>query len=228
MAVKEDRVEKIRVLLADDHPTFREGLCRLLKEEADLEVVAQAGDGEEAVTLASELLPDVAIIDVAMPTLNGIETTRQIKVACPATAVLIVSAYGYESYVLGAIEAGAAGYLMKNVRVSELVAAVRALHAGETVLNSTAAHKVFSRLAYTRGRVSLKEAPQELHQRELEVLWLAAKGMSNKEIAQELAISVRTVQTHMVNIFRKLEVGSRTEAVLHALREGWLTLDDPP
>lgn len=221
-------MEKIRVLLADDHPTFREGLARLLTEEGDVEVIAQAGDGEEAVKLASGLLPDVAIIDVAMPRLNGIEATRQIKATCPATAILIVSAYGYESYVLGAIEAGASGYLLKNVRVRELVAAIRALHAGETVLDPTAARKVFSRLAYTRGRVSAREAPRELHQREMEVLRLAAKGLSNKEIAQRLSVSVRTVQTHLVNIFRKLEVGSRTEAVLHALREGWLTLEDLP
>ena len=219
-------MEKIRVLIADDHPSFREGLGRLLAEEADIEVVAEASNGVEAVELASQLSPDVAIIDVAMPELNGIETTKQIKAACPATAVLIVSAYGHDSYVLGAVQAGAAGYLLKNVRVRELVAAIRALYAGEAVLDPTAAQKVFSRLAYTAG--SITEVSLELHQRELEVLKLAAKGMSNKEIAEALAISVRTVQSHLVNIFGKLGVGSRTEAVLHALKQGWLTLDDLP
>jgi len=217
---------KIRVLIADDHPAFREGLARLLAEEEDIEVTGQANDGPEAVKLASELLPDVAIIDVAMPNLNGIETTKQIKAACPATAILVVSAYGHDSYVLGAVQAGAAGYLLKNVRVRDLIAAIRALHAGEAVLDPTAAHKVFRRLAQSvSGAI---EASGELHERELELLKLAAKGMTNKEIAKALDISVRTVQSHLVNIFAKLEVGSRTEAVLHAVKRGWLTLDDLP
>jgi len=220
-------VGKIRILIADDHPLIRDGLTRLLEEEGDLEVVAQAGDGVEAVELASKFLPDVAIIDIVMPRINGIEATRQIKTACPATAILILSAYGYEPYILSAIEVGAAGYLLKNVRACELVAAIRALHAGETVLDPTAARKIFSRLAYNKGWRN-SQAPLRLHQHEIEILRLVAKGMSNKEIARELAISARTVQTHLVNIFNKLEVESRTEVVLHTLKEGWLTLDDLP
>jgi len=221
-----DETAKIRVLIADDHPAFREGLARLLAEEGDIQVVGQANDGPEAVKLAKELLPDVAIIDVAMPNLNGIETTKQIKAVCPATAILVVSAYGHDSYVLGAVQAGAAGYLLKNVRVKDLVAAIRALNAGEAVLDPTAAHKVFRRVA--QGVSGATEVSGELHERELELLKLAAKGMTNKEIARELDISVRTVQSHLVNIFAKLEVGSRTEAVLHAVKRGWLTLDDLP
>ena len=191
-------------------------------------MVGQAADGEEAVKLANELRPDVAVIDVAMPKLSGIEATKQIKANCPDTAVLIVSAYNNEPYVISAIEGGAAGYLLKNVRVRELSAAIRALHEGEMVLDSSAARRVFNRLASSKGQVITGESSYQLYQRELEVLKLAAKGMSNKEIAQELTISVRTVQTHLVNIFAKLNVNSRTEAVLHALREGWLTLDDLP
>jgi len=216
-------MEKIRVLVADDHPTFREGLVRILAEEEDMEVVAQAANGEEAVQLATRLCPDVAIMDVAMPKLNGIDATKSIKSACPNSAILIISAYGYEPYVFGALEAGASGYLLKNARVWELVAAIRSLHAGETVLDPAAARKVFSRLSHT-GRDG--DTSQELHQRELDVLKLAAKGMSNKEIAGALSISVRTVQAHLVNVFTKLEVNSRTEAVVRALREGWFTLDD--
>jgi len=215
-------MEKIGILIADDHPAFREGLARLLGEEKDLEVVALAGNGEEAVTLARELVPQVVIIDITMPGINGIEATKRIKAACPTTSILILSAYEYDSYVIGAIRAGAAGYMSKNVLVSQIAATVRAIRAGEAVLDSKAAAKVFRRLEYN----TRKGGGQELQPRELEVLKLAAKGMSNKQIAQGLVISVRTVQTHLVSIFNKLEVGSRTEAVLHALKEGWLTLDD--
>ena len=221
-------MEKIRVLLADDHPAFREGLGRLLQEHGDFDVVGLAADGEEAVKLTAELLPDVALVDVSMPRLNGIEATRQIKEASPRTAVLIISAFDNEPYVIGAIKAGAAGYLEKSVRVRELAAAIRAVHAGESVLDAGAASAVFGRLARTAGRGDRRQDASELHRRELEVLRLAAGGMSNKQIAGELSISVRTVQTHLVNTFAKLGVGSRTEAVLHALRAGWLTLDDLP
>jgi len=219
-------MEKIRVLIADDHPAFREGLCQLIEHEEDLECVAKPADGEEAVRLAIELLPDVAIIDIAMPGLNGIEAARQIKAARPAIAILMVSAFGYESYVLASLRAGAAGYLLKNTPLRELTNAIRSVHASEAVFDLKAASKILRRLADDKGEK--RGGLEELQPRELEVLRLAGKGMSNKEIAGELVLSERTVQTHLVNIFRKLGVGSRTEAVLHALREGWLTLDDLP
>jgi len=219
-------MEKIKVLIADDHPIFRDGLVSLLVQEPDIEVVAQASNGLEAVELARRELPDVAILDISMLYFNGLEATEKIKEACPATAVLVISAYSYDPYVLGAVEAGAAGYFLKSVRFRELVGAVRAVHAGETVLDPVATRKVLSRLASARGKGA--ELSQQLHQRELEVLKMAAKGMSNKEVAESLGISVRTCQTHLANIFAKLGVGSRTEAVLRALREGWLTLEDLP
>ncbi len=217
-------MNRIKVLVADDHPAFREGLCQFLEKEKDIEVIAKAGDGEEAVTLARELQPDVAIIDVAMPKINGIEATRQIKVANSNIAVLVVSAYAYQSYLLAAVQAGAAGYLFKTVPVSQLINAVRSVYAGEGVFNMGAISKILTRVA--AGGNGKADGAGVLHHRELEILKTAAKGLSNKQIANQLGISERTVQTHMFHIFRKLEVGSRIEAVFHALREGWLTPDD--
>lgn len=217
--------KKIRVLVADDHPAFREGLARLLADEADLECVATAGDGEEAVRLAAEHSPDVVAMDIAMPKMNGIEATRQIKATRPTTAVLVLSAYSYEPYVYASLQAGAAGYLLKNAPLRELVSAIRAVYVGEALLDPAIAQKVLTRLVSAGGGA---KSPRALHERELEVLKLAAKGMSNREIATQLVISERTVQTHFSNIFRKIQVGSRTEAVLHALREGSLTLEDLP
>jgi len=217
-------MEKICVLVADSHPVFREGLCRFLEEEKDIEVVARAADGEEAVRLAKEFQPDMVIIDVALPKLNGIEAAKQIKLAYPTTAILMISAYGYESYMLASLRAGAAGYVLKDAPVSKLISAIRLIYTGETVFDLKAISKILAHLAAERG--DERRRLVELHDRELEILNLAAKGLSNKAIASELGISERTVQTHMVNIFRKLEVGSRTEAVIHALREGWVTLDD--
>lgn len=218
-------MDRIRILVADDHPTFREGLCHFLESESDIEVVAKTADGEETVRLAKELVPQVAIIDVSMPKLNGIEAARQIKAACPATAILMVSAYNYQSYLLASVRAGAAGYVLKSAPVSELVGAVRMVLNGEGVFDLKGLSQVLKHVA--QPGIEQQDAV-ELHQRELDVLKMAARGLGNKEIAKALSISERTVQTHMVNIFRKLEVGSRTEAVLRALREGWLALEDLP
>ena len=219
-------MEKIKILVADDHSIFREGLCQLLEGEEDLEVVAKAADGEEAVRLAKELVPDMAIIDVIMPKINDIEAVRQIKEACPTTAILVLSAYNYESYLLASVQAGAAGYLLKDTPLHELLCAIRAVHAGKVVFDLKAAGEMLHYLAPGKG--GERRDLEKLHHREMEVLKLAAKGISNKEIAAQMAISERTVQTHMVNIFRKLEVSSRTEAALRALKEGWFILNDLP
>jgi DNA-binding NarL/FixJ family response regulator len=217
-------VKKIRVLVADDHPGFRDGLCRFLDDENDIEVVARLSNGEEAVKSAKELLPDVSILDVAMPKLNGIEAAKQIIAACPNSHVVIVSAYGYESYLLASLQAGAAGYILKNAPVSELISTVRLVRNGEAVFNLKAVRSVIGHKTVA-GEKGIRAS---LQPREVEVLKLAAKGGSNKRIAQELSIGERTVQTHMANILRKLNVSSRTEAVLRALKEGWLTTDDLP
>jgi DNA-binding NarL/FixJ family response regulator len=214
-----------KILIADDHPVFRTGVRELLDRENDMEIIGEAKDGEEAVSMARELKPDVVVMDIIMPNLNGIEATKQIKTALPGAAVLLLSGYDYESYVLAALKAGAAGFVSKEARSSELLNAIRTVQVGERMLDQTIAYKILSRLISTdegTPRVVL----DELHKRELEVLRLAAKGMSNKDIAQELVISERTVQSHFANIFRKLDVGSRVEAVIRALKQGWFSLDD--
>jgi DNA-binding NarL/FixJ family response regulator len=219
-------MDKIKILLADDHVVVREGTRELLERESDMEVVAEAGDGEEAVRLTAQWCPDVAIMDIAMPKLNGIEATRRIKATCPATAVLVLTAYDDDQYVFALLEGGAAGYLLKNVRADELVRAVRAVYAGESVLHPTIARKVLNRFAAPVPSHVKESVLDHLSDRELEVLKLAARGMTNQEIADELVLSIRTVQTHLSNIFGKMGVGSRTEAVLQALRKGWLGLED--
>jgi NarL family two-component system response regulator LiaR len=219
---------KIKILIADDHAVVREGTRRILEQEQDLEVVAEASDGEEAVRLATSSKPDVAIIDISMPKLDGIEATKQIKALCPATTVLILTAYDDEQFIFSLLEAGAAGYLLKSVRGRELVDAVCAVHAGESVLHPSVARKVLNRFATISGEPSKKEPVEVLSKREMEVLRLAARGLSNQDIAEELCLSMRTVQGHLGHIFNKLQVSSRTEAVVRALKEGWVTLDDVP
>lgn len=214
---------KVRILLAEDHTLVRAGTREILEREPDLEVVGEAGDGEQAVALAQSLQPDVAVVDISMPGLDGVGATRQIKQKCPSTAVLILSAYDDDEYVFALLEAGAEGYLLKTARPPELVDAIRAVHSGQSVLHPRVARKVVDRYV-SPGR---KPADQEqLSERELEVLKLAARGLTNKEIAAELYLSVRTVQGHMGNILGKMGVSSRTEAVMRALRERLFTLDD--
>ena len=215
---------RIKILIADDHAVVREGTRHILEQEPNLEVVAEAGDGEEAVRLAGTSKPDVAIIDIAMPKLDGIEATKQIKSLYPTIAVLILSAYDDDQFVFSFLEAGAAGYLLKSVRGRELIDAVQAVHAGEAVLHPAIARKVLNHFAASKPE---KQMPSEmLSERELEILKLATRGLSNQEIANELCLSLRTVQGHLSHIFDKLQVSSRTEAVVRALKEGWVTLDD--
>ncbi|HEX9976000.1 MAG TPA: response regulator transcription factor [Dehalococcoidales bacterium] len=219
---------KIKILIADDHAVVREGTRQILEQEPDLEVVAEAGDGEEATKLAGIHKPDVAIIDVAMPKVDGIVATRQIKALYPSIAVLILSAYDDDQFVFSLLEAGAAGYLLKTVRGRELVDAVRAVYAGESVLHPAIARKVLNRFVPTPGKPVRQKPPEVLSERELDVLKLATRGLSNQDIADKLCLSLRTVQAHFSHIFNKLQVSSRTEAVVRALKEGWVTLDDVP
>jgi NarL family two-component system response regulator LiaR len=219
-------LEKITILLADDHVLLRQGTRQLLEREDDMNVVGEAGDGEEAARLAADLHPDVVIMDIAMPKMNGIEATRRLKEIHPDSAVLILSAYDDDQYVFAILEAGAAGYLLKDVPSEELVEAIRAVHAGESILHPAIARKIVNRFASPRETSEDGIEADQLSEREMEVLKLAAEGMTNMEIANQLALSVRTIQGHLSNIFSKMQVGSRTEAVIQALRKGWFGLED--
>jgi NarL family two-component system response regulator LiaR len=219
---------KIKVLIADDHAVVREGTRQILEQETDMTVVAEAGDGEETVRLAGAFKPDVAIIDIAMPKLDGIQATRQIKALYPGIAVLILTAYDDDQFVFSFLDAGAAGYLLKSVRGRELIDAVRAVYAGESVLHPAIARKVLNRFVPAPDKPAQQEPLELLSAREMDVLKLAAKGLRNEDIANELCLSLRTIQAHLGHIFNKLQVSSRTEAVVRALKEGWITLEDVP
>jgi NarL family two-component system response regulator LiaR len=221
-------LSKIKILIADDHAVVREGTRQILEQEPDLDVVGEAVNGEEAIRLAGSLKPDVAIVDIAMPGVDGIEATKQIKALYPSVTVLILTAYDDDQFVFGLLEAGAAGYLLKSVRGRELVEAVRQVYAGESVLHPSIARKVLNRFAPATGKPAGQKQPDVLSERETEVLRLATRGLTNQEIASELFLSLRTVQAHLGHIFNKLRVSSRTEAVVRALKEGWVTLDDIP
>jgi two-component system, NarL family, response regulator LiaR len=219
-------MDKIKIVIADDHAVVREGTRTLLEREPDMEVVGEAGDGEEALRLLEKLKPDVAILDISMPKLSGIEVTRQIKTRQPSLAILILTAYDNDEYVFALLEAGAAGYLLKDVPSREVVDAVRAVFSGESVLHPAIARKVIKRAITGSTKTAEVKSEIELSDREKEVLKLAAKGLNNKEIADSLCISIRTVQGHINSIFHKLGVGSRTEAIFLSVKKGWLSFDD--
>jgi len=214
------------VLVVDDHEVVRRGTRDVLELSPDVEVVGEAQDGAEAVALARELRPDVVLMDVTMPGMTGVEATRLIKKESPGTAVLALSAFDDDPFVFALLDAGAAGYLLKDVRGPELVAAVRAARDGEQILHPAIAEKVHRRAAARRADGDGATPGERLTPREVEVLRQAARGLANKEIAARLKISTRTVQVHLANIFDKLGVGSRTEAVLHGLRAGIIDLAD--
>lgn len=214
----------IRVLIADDHAVVREGTRRILEERPDIQVLAEATDGEDALEQATHLLPDVALLDIRLPKLNGVEATRRLRSASPKTRVLILSAYDDDDYVFALMEAGAAGYLLKTAPATEVVEAVRAVARGETVLHPTIAQKIARLWAKGPGPPSVPRMENPLSHREMEVLRLVASGVRNKDVAESLFVSVRTVEGHLNNIFSKLGVASRTEAVIFAAAHNWLTL----
>lgn len=214
----------IRILLAEDHDIVREGTRQLLERAEDLTVVGEAGNGEEAVRLAGTLHPDVVVMDVRMPKMGGLEALRHIKARFPLIKVLILSAYENDEYVIPLLEAGADGYLLKTTKGAELTQAIRTVRAGRTALDPQVASKVVSRLTARQHGYKAEGMVEALTARELEVLQAAAKGMANKEIAEALCISFFTVQVHLRNIYLKMGVDNRTEAVTYALAQGWIKL----
>ncbi len=214
--------DPIRVVIADDHAVVRKGIRELLEDEGDLDVVGEAGDGQQAVDLALALRPDVVLMDVRMPVLTGIEATRRIHADAPRVKILVLSAYDDQPYIFALLDAGAKGYVLKTAEGDEIVRAVRNVYHGRTALDPQILPAVVER---AMGRAE-GTAESALSERELEVLRLAARGLTNKQIGATLVISDRTVQNHLQNIFEKLQVRSRTEAVTAALRSGLITLGE--
>jgi DNA-binding NarL/FixJ family response regulator len=219
--------KEIRLVLADDHAVVRSGTRELLEQEPDLKIVGEASNGEEAVRLAEELQPDVLVIDVRMPKMSGVEATRRIKAESPDMKILVLTAHDDDEYVFALLQAGANGYLLKTAEIEELVRAIRTVASGQSALAPEVTGKVVAQFASGKSLPDVLSNTQEdfdgLTERELGILELVGKGLSNKQIGKKLYISDRTVQAHLSNIFSKLGVNSRTEAVMYAVRKGWIT-----
>jgi DNA-binding NarL/FixJ family response regulator len=212
---------KLRVLLAEDHLTVREGLRRLVNEQADMEVVAEAGDGREAARLAQELRPDVVVMDVSMPGWDGLKATERLSKVCPQVKVLALTRHADHGFLTEMLKAGASGYVLKQSASEELIRAVRAVAAGRQYLDPTVTAKVVS--SYAGARAHRGPGSQEsVTEREEEALRLIALGYSNKEIAGRLSISVKTVEAHKANGMRKLGLGTRMDIVSYAIFRGWM------
>ncbi len=215
---------RIRILLADDHKIVREGTRQLLEQSPDMQIVGEANDGIEAVHLAETINPDVVVMDVRLPNLNGIDATRAIIGKCPWIHVLILSAYDDDRYVFPLLEAGANGYLLKTSSGMELIEAIRTVQNGGTALSPRIAGKVSHHVDGPKP-YQAKSTEGELTEREMDVLRAAANGNSNKSIADLLSISPQTVSVHLRNIFEKLGVNSRSEAAAYAIAHGWITFE---
>ena len=225
--------KKISVMIVDDHPLFRQGLRRVIEAEDDMEVIIEVGDGEEALRLAQKMVPDVIMMDVNIPTMNGLQVTRSLKAVLPNIGVIMLTAYHDDEQIFHAIKAGAGAYYPKDVTPRKLIEAIRQVSQGNYVIddNVLAKSQVASWLlkrfeTISTFGVSLDEMFVPLSPREMEILQLIARGYSNKEIAHELGISRQTVKNHMTSILRKLCVNDRTQAALYALRRGWIRLQD--
>lgn len=214
-----DTSTPIRALLADDHAIVRAGIRQVLEHAGDIQIVAEASDGEMAKDLIQQCQPDVAVLDIQMPKASGIEVTRWVRANAKNVGVLVLTAYDDDPYVMAVLHAGANGYVLKTASAEELIQAVHDVHEGKSVLDSSIAHKLMSHI-FSRSRTV---DVADLTDREMEVLSLAAKGFTNKAIGIQLGISDRTVQGHLAHIFDKLQASSRTEAVMRAVSLGWIS-----
>ena len=224
--LNEEESRKITIIVADDHPLLRQALRDSLNRQPDLEVIAEAIDGEEAVRLTTELIPDVVIMDIGMPKLNGLEATRRIKELFPRIAVLTLTVYDDNEHILSTLESGAAGYLTKSASDVDVILAIRAIASGEIVISPQILHCLLSNTLHSTKKPGPISFDDKFSIREMQVLRLAAKSMHNKEIATQLGISVRTVKGYWESIFSKLRAGSRTEAIILCLQNGFLKLDE--
>lgn len=210
----------IRLLVADDHPVVRDGLVSMLSTQADFEIVAQADNGHQTVILANEFSPDVILLDLEMPEMDGVQVIQELRSVQPDVKVLVFTAFDTDERILGAVQAGAQGYLLKGVSRDELFNAVRVIYQGGSLLQPIVASKLIQRVSQDKS-----DFPEKLTPRELEVLHLLAQGLQNKEIALELIISERTVKFHVSSILQKLDAGNRTEAVTIAIQHGLVKTD---
>jgi DNA-binding NarL/FixJ family response regulator len=210
-------VEPIKILIADDHPVVREGLTAMISREPDFKVIGEAKDGIEAVDRAKELKPDIVLIDLRMPEMDGVEAIRQIAVTEPDIRFIILTTYSDDEYIFRGIEVGARAYLLKDAPRDDLFKAIRAVYRGESLIQPVVASKVLDRFAELSRKA---QAPETLSDREIEVLALIARGAANKEIASQLNITNSTVKTHITSIFQKLNATDRTEAVTQAIKRG--------
>src|SRR5215208_2860150 len=215
--------ETTRVAIADDQRLFAHGLARIIDVQPDMEVVGEAHTGEEAVSLCLEVEPDVVLMDLSMPVMDGVSATRKILSFLPRTRVLILTVHTDDAHVFQGIKAGAQGYILKDCTPEELTRAIRTVHGGETIMSQDIARKTLTTFESIRSNT---EITPNLTERELEVIKALAQGKSNKEIAQALGISEKTVRNHASNIYNKLHIFDRTQAVIYAIRRGIVDLDD--
>jgi len=215
--------DMIRVLVVDDHEVVRRGICALLGQIEDIEVVGEAGNGREAIGQADRLKPDVILMDLLMPEMDGIEAMRRISSSQPEACFLVITSYAGDDLVFPAIKAGALGFLLKDTRSEDLVGAIREVHRGEPSLHPSIARKLLQEVSRSRPA---EPTPEPLTERELEVLGLLARGLDNRQIAEQLVIAEVTVRSHVSHILDKLHLANRVQATLYALREGLAPLED--
>lgn len=215
-------MERVSVLLIDDHRVVRQGLRDFLESQDDIDIVGEAASGEEGVRLAQELLPDVVLMDMVLPGIDGVEATRRVKAVCPSTRIIVLTSFADNDKVFPAIKAGAISYLLKDVQPEELARAIRAAQRNEAVLHPEVAAKLMQEFSTPRAA---DDNVEQLTERELDVLRQIARGKSNKEIADALIISEKTVKTHVSNILSKLHLADRTQAAIYALRQRLVPMD---